>query len=128
MLSVNSILESPICDLADIVIGRKVLSTLSDVEKYQYLTKHFWPTDKSSLFQKIVQKSGETKTVTYQLSWIQKNDWYVYSKELQGGLCKYCVLFDDDDTWQRGEYVKTVFHDIDKSDKIKEHQLTEYHT
>ena len=128
MLSVNSILESPICDLADIVIGRKVLSTLSDVEKYQYLTKHFWPTDKSSLFQKIVQKSGETKTVTYQLSWIQKNDWYVYSKELQGGLCKYCVLFDDDDTWQRGEYVKTVFQDIDKSDKIKEHQLTEYHT
>ena len=66
------------------------------------------------------------KTLTYQLSWIQKNDWHVYSKELQGGLRKYCVLFDDDDTRQSGKFVKTVFQDIGKSE-IKEHQLTECH-
>ena len=92
MPNINSIPESPICDLAGIVTGRKVLSTLSDV-KYQYLTKHCCPTGKSSLFQKRVRKGGETK-----LSLIQKNDWHVYSKELQGALCKYCVLFNDDDT------------------------------
>ena len=57
---------------------------------------------------------------------IQKKDWHVYSKELQGVLCKYCVLFDDDDTQQRGKFVNTVFQDIGKSEKIKEHQLTEY--
>ena len=76
------------------------------MEKYHYLAKHYCSTGKSSLFQKRVQKGvqkgGETKTLTYQLSWIQKNNWHVYSKELQGGLCKYCVLFDDDDTRQRG--------------------------
>ena len=103
------------------------MSTLSDVEKYQYLTKHYCPTDKLSLFQKTVQKGGETKTLTYQLSWIQKNGLHFYSKDLQAGLCKYCVLFDDDDTWQCRKFVKTIFQDIGKSEKIKEHQLTEYH-
>ena len=43
--NVNSIPESPICNLADIVMGRRVLSTLSDVEKYQYLAKHHCSTD-----------------------------------------------------------------------------------
>ena len=116
MPNVNSIPKSPICDLADIVTARKVLSTLSDVEKYQYLTKHYSPTDKVSLFQKRVQKGGETKTLTYQLSWIQKNDWHVYSKELQEGLYKYCALFDDDGTHQRGKFLKTVFQNIGKSE------------
>ena len=127
MPNVSNISESAICDLADIVTGKKVLSTLSDVEKYQYLRKYFCPTDKSLLFQKRVHKGGETKTLIYQLLWIQKKDWHVYSKELQGGLFKYCVLFDDDDTQQRGKFVKTVSQDIGKSEKIKEHQLTEYH-
>ena len=90
-------------------MGRKVLSTLRDVEKYQYLTKHYCLTEKSSLFQKRVQKGGGAKTLTYRLLWIRKNDWQVYSKELQGGLCKYCVLFEDDDNQQRGKFVKTVF-------------------
>ena len=39
LLNIKSIPESPIYDLADIVTGKKVLSTLSDVEKYQDLTK-----------------------------------------------------------------------------------------
>ena len=62
--NVNSIPESPICGFADIVMGRKILSTLSDVEKYQYLTKHYCPTDESLLFQKRVQQGGETKILT----------------------------------------------------------------
>ena len=61
------------------------------------------------------------------MSWIQKNDQQVYSNELQGGLYKYSFLFDDDDTWQCGKLVKTVFLDIGKSEKIKKNQLTEYH-
>ena len=96
------------------------------MEKYQYLTKHYCPTDKWVIFQKTVQKRGETKTLTTQLPWIQKNDWHIYSKELQEGLCKYCVLFYDDDTWQHDKFVKTVFHGNGKSEKIKEHKLTEY--
>ena len=44
------------------------MSTLSGMEKYQYLTKHYCPTDKWSLFQKRVQKGGETKTLITQLA------------------------------------------------------------
>ena len=55
-----------------------------------------------------------------------KTRQHVFSKELQGGLCKYCLLFDDDDTRQSGKFVKTIFQDIGKSEKIKEHELTEH--
>ena len=41
-------------------------------------------------------------------------------------MCKYCLLFDDDDTRQNGKFVKTIFQDIGKFEKIKEHQLSEY--
>ena len=41
-------------------------------------------------------------------------------------MCKYCLLFDDDDTRQSGKFVKTIFQDIGKFEKIKEHQLSEY--
>ena len=68
MPNVNSL----ICDLADIIMSRKVFSTLSDVERYQNLTEHYCTIDKSSLFQKRLEKGGETKTLTYQLPWIQK--------------------------------------------------------
>ena len=102
------------------------MSTLSDVEKYQDLTKHSCPTNKSSLFQKSVQEGGEAKTLIYQLSWVQKNYWHDYSKKLQGGLRKTVLsfLFDDDDTRQLGKFVKTMFQGIGKSKKIKEHPLT----
>ena len=39
-------------------------------------------------------KGGETKNLTYQLSRIQNKPGHVYIKELQGGLCKVCVLID----------------------------------
>ena len=46
-----------------------------------------------SLFQKSAQKGGETKTLIYQLLWVQKIYLHDCSKELQGGLCKYCTAF-----------------------------------
>ena len=45
----------------------------------------------------------------YLLSWIYSKD--VYSKELQGGLCKVCVLFEQDSGLKpRGKVLKTVFN------------------
>ena len=75
-------------DLVDVITGRKIIS-----EKYYFLTKHYCPKDQNSLFKKQCIKGGETRSLTYQLSWIQNKPWYVYSKELQGGLCKVYVLF-----------------------------------
>ena len=75
-------------DLVDVITGRKIIS-----EKYYFLTKHYCPKDQNLLFKKQCIKGGETRSLTYQLSWIQNKPWYIYSKEL-GGLCKVCVLFD----------------------------------
>ena len=46
-----------------------------------------------------------------------KNLLCVYSKELEVGLCKYCILFVDDNFLKRGNSMKIVFHNIDKPGK-----------
>ena len=48
---------------ADIITGRRTVSSLSCIEKYGYFTKHYCPLDQESLFKKAVVKSGETKTL-----------------------------------------------------------------
>ena len=39
--NVTSIPENPICDIVDIITGRKVLLTLSEVEKNQYFKIYY---------------------------------------------------------------------------------------
>ena len=55
------------------------------------------------------------------------NSWYVYSKELKGGLCKACILFDKADEVNRGIFVKRAYQDLNKPEKIPEHAQTKYH-
>ena len=66
-------------DLADIITGRRTVSCLSCVEKYGYLTKYYCPSDLEFLFKKKVVKSGETKTLSYQLLWTKRKWWHTYS-------------------------------------------------
>ena len=115
-------------DLPDVITGRKIVSELTCEEKYYYLTKHYCPKDQHSLLKKQSIKGGETKTLTYQLSWIQNKPWHVYTKELQGGLCKVCVIFDQNSRskpWVK--FVETVFQDVRKSEKITKHETKKYH-
>ena len=73
-------------------------------------------------------RGGQTKNLTYQLSWLTSKSWHVYSKELEGGLCKACVLFDENSGSKlRGRFVKTAFQDVGKSEKISEHESKDYH-
>ena len=47
----------------------------------------------------------------YQLSLIYSK--HVYSKKLQGGLCKVCAIFDGDSGLKpRAKFVKTVFNSL----------------
>ena len=62
------------CDLADIITGRRTVSSLSCIEKYGYLAKHC-SSDQESLFKEKIVKSGETKA-SYQLSWIKSKRWH----------------------------------------------------
>ena len=109
-------------NLADIITGRRTVSSLSCIEKYWYLTKHYCPSDQESLFKKKNLKRGETKTLSYQLSWIKSKWWYASSKELQGGHCKVCILFDDFvANAPKENSVKNAFQNVRKSAKISEH-------
>ena len=120
--------ENSIFNLDDVITGRKIVSELTREEKYYCLTKHYYPKDQNSLFKKQCIKGGETKNSTYQLPWIQNKQWHVYSKELQGCLWKVCVLFDQNSgSKPRGKFVKTVFQDVGKSEKITKHEFKEYH-
>ena len=114
--------------MADIITGRRTVSSLSCIEKYGYLTKHYCPSDQESLFKKKVFKSGETKTLSYQLSWIKGKWWYASSKELQSGHCKVCILFDDVAAdAPKGNSVKKAFQNVSKSEKISEHEKKDRH-
>ena len=96
--------------------------------KYYYFTKHYCHKDQNSLIKKQCIKGGESKNLTYQLSWIKNKPWHVYNKVLQGGLCTVFVLFDQNSgSKPRGKIVKNVFQDVGKSEKITKHETKEYH-
>ena len=115
-------------DLADIVLGRKSLTDLTDEEKYNYLKYHFKPSATEKLFSLKISKNGKEKTLSYQHSWLEERSWHVYSPELSGGLCKMCVLFDrPHKKTQRGAFVATAFQKVQRSELIKAHAETDYH-
>ena len=76
-------------------------------------------------------KGGQTKNLTYQLSWIQNKPWHVYSKDLRGDLCKVYVLFKQSSgSKSRGKFVKTVFKGVGKSEEqpnMKQKSTTKMH-
>ena len=82
-------------DVGEIVSGKVQLNSLSRQEKVRYLKKHFVPDEKFQLCTQKISKEGEKghKTLTFQHAWLENYKWLVYSPLLQGGLCKFCVLF-----------------------------------
>ena len=58
----SSISEKKLLNLANNITSRKVSSTMSDVEKYQYLKDT--DADVSSFFKKQIQKDEQSKTLT----------------------------------------------------------------
>lgn len=115
------------CDLADIVTGRKIATNLSRKEIYNYFTHHVVPSEDDCLFSKQVTKKGETFKLSYKRKWLTDYSWHVYSRELEGGLCKVCVLFDDPNNNNRGNFVKHAFQNVSKPEKIAEHEKLHYH-
>ena len=96
-------------DLAVIITGRKKCSELTRDEKYSYYKNYFTTTQKqSTLSKKKVTKKDETFNLPFKHEWLTNHPWNVYSKELDGSLCKPCVLFDKSEKNQ-GIFVKNVF-------------------
>ena len=57
--------------------------------------------------------------------WLEENSLLVYSQELEGDLCNFCVLLDENDS-NRGIFVKGAFQDVGKPEKIREHAEAKY--
>ena len=120
----NRVAENSVFDLAGVTTGRKIVSELTCEEKYYYLIKYHCPKDRNLLLKKRqCIKGGENKILTHELSWIQSKPWHVYSKQLQDGLCKVCVLLDrNSGSKPRGKFVETLFQDVGKLGKITKHE------
>ena len=83
------------------------------------------------LFSKVVKNPKRTYTLHYKRDWLcdTTKPWHVYSKELNGGLCKICVLFGDNSSNEKngGIFLKRAFQELRKSGKIEEHAGKDYH-
>ena len=64
--------------------------------------------------------------LSFKYRWLTNHPSYVYSKELSGGLCKSCVLFEKSTKYQ-GIFVKNVFPDLTKTEKITEYAGLHHH-
>ena len=79
-----------------------------------------------TLFKKLATKKSSSFFLSFKMKLLEENLWLVYSKELEGGLCKFCILFDEKDS-NRGILVKRAFQDVGKPEKIREYAEAKYH-
>ena len=90
------------------------------------------PRQKEVISQVITQgKNRKKKTLTFQLSWLQKFKWLVYSHTAGGGLCKFCVLFPPSTGAISGSFVTKPFQNLRKAcgvnGKLQIHASLQYH-
>ncbi len=72
---------------------RKLAEELPDSKKMQFLHSHWKPFPSFRLRSHQVIKNKKSWTVSFRHSWLEKFPWLVYSKLLDGGICKFCILF-----------------------------------
>ena len=80
-----------------------------------------------TLFKKLLTKKSLSFFLSFKMKVLEENPWLVYSKESEGGLCKFCVLFHEKDL-NRGIFVKRAFQDVGKPEKISKHAKAKYHS
>ena len=97
-------------------MGQKTVSSILPQEKYAYYKNHYDPTSNGVLLQKQYLKGGRKK-ISYKLCWLQTR--HVYSKKLQGAICRVCILFDEIKTGTAREiFFKNAFQNLAESEKI----------
>lgn len=111
-------------DIGVLASGEKQVTSVSDSDKYKYLThEHEW-VDFATY---EVMKKGKKIPLTFQASWLKEFRWLAYSPSQGGGYCKYCVLFAKIKKGVMGTLVKTPFRNFSKA-KGKDGYLTTHDT
>lgn len=66
------------------------------------------------------------KTLKFQSSWMNQFTWLSFSKLLNGGLCKFCVMFPQTDVFHQNTFVTQPFiaykKALGKSSALLKHQ------
>ena len=125
---------SPHVDLGE-VIKNGNRDRLSFAEKLEYMERHFKPDEQYNFHKKTVFKKSKDRDVvlTFQHSWLKEYPWLIYSPLLEGGLCKYCVLFPPKNAKVvPGQLVTQPFQSYEKakgSDRgiLDKHHSLQYH-
>ena len=72
---------------------RHITAQMTETKRQKYLFCHYKPAPTDVLHSHSVNKQGKSWNVHFQHHWLQRFPWLSYSKLLEGGLCRYCILF-----------------------------------
>ena len=115
------IVISDAIDLGKIIVNEVKRDTLARDQIYRYF-KHKKNSFRKRRFIQETSNEGRQKFVLrFKHKWLKDNSWHVYSKELKGGLCKACILFDKADKINSRIFVKRSYQDLNKPEKTLEH-------
>ena len=78
---------SMVVDLANVLSSIKPRKKLGYEKIYQFYKNHFAPSKNDQLSHTLVTKKFSTYKLYFKMNWLVDNQWLVYSKELQDGLC-----------------------------------------
>lgn len=132
-LSINSrsVAVSPVLDVGELVKTsasseqlESAIHSLTNSEKYQYLTEHFKPTKGYQFPSTYMNKCNRS----FQHKWLTKYPWLVYSPELDGGFCLPCFFFATNRS-TKGVLVNSAFTRWTKvTSTLGSHAMMEYHS
>ncbi|KAK3091798.1 hypothetical protein FSP39_022710 [Pinctada imbricata] len=119
-------------DLGKIVNGTVKLNVMSSADKINYIKNQPLPEVIGKLNTGRTQtKSGHKKTLSFQASWMVQFPWLTFSKLLNGGLCKFCVLFPQSNFQHQDTFVTSPFISykkaLGKKSSLLKHQSSEHH-
>jgi hypothetical protein len=115
-------------DFGQLLMKREEISLFTDEEKYQWL-KNCWVPSQNYKFPAVPEGN---KNRYFQQSWLHTYDWLAYSKQLHGGLCKFCIIFGrcegGNNDVKLGKLVMEPMTTYKKAtETMKHHSSTEYH-
>ncbi|XP_074656009.1 52 kDa repressor of the inhibitor of the protein kinase-like [Tubulanus polymorphus] len=132
--SIGDMIDEGAKDVGTLVERFEVLQKMDNVEKAAYLDNHFILGNNYEFEHQLIYKPSKQRYITlrFQRSWLSDYPWLVYSPALQGGLCKYCVMFPPKDRRVKtGQLVSCAFKNYGGakgSDGILDkHEKTDFH-
>lgn len=105
----------------DIGLFLSASNNINDAKKYELL-KNPWTPPKNYQF-----PIEQQRRLKFQLDWLNRFPWLVYSEKVQGALCKCCVLFANNSVGKGALIIKPFTKWKDAIERFNRHSNSEYH-